>query len=174
MGGCERSCAVKGDPNVLIGGTFELTDQTGNRVSESAFRGKYMLVYFGYTFCPDVCPVDLQRISAALDLVGETSAIQPVFVTIDPARDTVQAMATYTQHFHPALMGLTGTEEEIATATSAYRIFFAKAPNAEDPDAYLMNHSSYIYLMDCDGNYIRHFSSDSTPEEIAAALKAVI
>ena len=163
-----------GDPGVLLGGAFELTDQTGNRVSDAAFRGKYLLIYFGYTFCPDVCPVDLQKISAALDLAGETDAIQPVFVTIDPVRDTVEAMATYTQHFHPSLIGLTGTEDEIAEATGAYRVYYAKAPNTDDPDAYLMNHSSYIYLMDCDGNYIRHFSSDSTAEEIAAALKALI
>ena len=175
LSGCSGGgCGTRGDSGVPIGGAFELTDTNGQRVSESAFRGKYLLIYFGFTYCPDVCPVDLQKMTQALDMAGgDADKVQPVFVTIDPGRDNPETVATYMQHFHPDFIGLTGTDEEIAAAAGAYRVYYAKVPNEDFPDAYLMNHSSNIYLMDCDGAFIQHFSQGTPVDDIAAAIKAL-
>ena len=158
----------------LIGGPFTLTDQTGTRRSDADLKGHYALVYFGYTYCPDICPTSLSNMTQALDLLAEQSprkaaAVLPVFVTIDPERDTVEALASYAEHFHPRLMALTGTTEEVAAAAKAYRIYYQKV---EEPDAsdYLMDHSSVIYLMGPDGGYLTHFTHASTVEEIAEGL----
>lgn len=158
----------------LIGGPFTLTDQTGARRSEADLEGRYALVYFGYTYCPDICPTSLSTMTQAVDLLAETApdkaeAVLPVFITVDPARDTVEALASYAAHFHPRLMALTGTEAEVSAAAKAYRIYYQKV---EDPSAsdYLMDHSSVIYLMAPDGSYLTHFTHASTAEEIAAGL----
>ncbi len=165
------------DPTTLIGGPFSLIDQTGKRVTEADFRGRYMLVFFGYTFCPDVCPVELQSMSAALDMLDQKTAakVTPVFITIDPARDTVAVMAAYVKAFHPRLIGLTGTAEEIAAAARAYRIYYQKAAaEAADDDSYLMDHSAIVYLMGPDGKYVAHFSPGTKPEAMAARLKDLL
>jgi len=163
---------------VEIGGPFELTDQTGARRSGADYRGRYMLVYFGYTYCPDVCPTSLLAMSRALQQLGESAPeaaeqVVPVFVTVDPERDTVEALAAYAPSFHPGLVALTGTPEEIAAAAKAYRVYYAKA---EDPSSgtYLMDHSSFIYLMGPDGAYRTHFSHAAQPEEIAEGLERQI
>ena len=172
--GCSEAggCGTKGDPNVPIGGTFELTGTDNMRINTESFGDKYQLIYFGFTYCPDVCPMDLQKMTEALDMAGRAAdKVQPVFVTIDPGRDDPEAIAAYMQHFHPRFIGLTGTDEEIADAAGAYRVYYARVENKEYPEAYLMNHSSNIYLMDCDGHFIRHFSQGTSPEEIAAAIK---
>jgi protein SCO1/2 len=160
----------------LIGGPFTLTDQTGARRSEADLQGHYALVYFGYTYCPDVCPTSLNTMTQAVDLLAETApgkaaAVLPVFVTVDPERDSVAALATYAGHFHPRMMALTGTPEEIAAAAKAYRIYYQKV---EEPDAsdYLMDHSSVIYLMAPDGSYLTHFTHASTVQDIAEGLAA--
>ena len=154
----------------LVGGPFELTDQHGNRVSDRDFRGRFMLVYFGYSFCPDVCPTDLAAMGAALDRLGaESEAVQPIFITIDPERDTVQRLADYAPLFHPRLIALTGTPEEIRRAASAYRVYFEKAGEGRD---YLMNHSGIIYLMDRDGSFITHFPQGTPAEDIADKIRA--
>ena len=115
----------------LVGGPFELVSHKGQPVTDKDFRGKYMLVSFGYTYCPDVCPTELQVISAALDELGDKARdIQPIFITIDPERDTVAALAQYMQSFHPSYIGLTGSPEAIAKAAKAYRVYYAKSdPN---------------------------------------------
>jgi cytochrome oxidase Cu insertion factor (SCO1/SenC/PrrC family) len=164
--------------SALIGGPFTLTDQTGARRSEADLRGRYALVYFGYTYCPDVCPTSLSTMSRAIDQLAETApdkaaAVLPVFITVDPERDTVEALATYASNFHPRMMALTGTPEEIAAAAKAYRIYYQRV---EEPDAsdYLMDHSSVIYLMGPDGNYLTHFTHVSTVDEIAEGLAAQV
>ncbi len=167
------SRAVGGTPE--IGGSFELRDQSGATRTQADFAGRHMLVYFGYTYCPDVCPTSLSIMSRALDLLeAETGSLEdrvvPVFVTVDPARDDVQAMAAYAEHFHPRLVALTGSDQQIAAAAKAYRVYYRKA---EDPSVseYLMDHSSFIYLMGPDGTYVSHFAHNASPQEIAEGLK---
>jgi protein SCO1/2 len=158
---------------VPIGGDFALTDHTGARVGEASFRGRLMLVYFGYTWCPDVCPTELQVIGAALDLVGEdASEVAALFITVDPERDTWQVLADYVPHFHERLIALTGTPRDIAAAARAYRVYYAKADAGDG--AYLMDHTSLVYLMDRDGAYLRHFTGAATAEEIAAAVREAL
>lgn len=158
----------------LIGGPFVLTDQTGQQRSEADLEGHYALIYFGYTYCPDICPTSLSTMTQGIDLLEErapekAAAVLPVFVTVDPERDTVEALAGYAEHFHPRFLALTGTPEQVAGAAKAYRIFYQKVeePSASD---YLMDHSSIIYLMGPDGGYLTHFTHASTAEDIAKAL----
>lgn len=156
---------------VSIGGDFTLVDQNGVTRHSEDFRGKLMLVYFGYTFCPDACPTALQDMSRAVDLLGEKSdAVQPIFITIDPARDTVEQMKLYASNFHPRLVALTGTPEQVAEAAKAYRVFYEKG-NAIDAESYLMTHTGFIYLMGRDGKYLSHFSPGVTAEQMAAAIE---
>jgi protein SCO1/2 len=153
-----------------IGGSFSLVDQNGKRRGDADFRGKLMLVYFGYTYCPDVCPTELQTMSDALDLLGDKGdAVQPIFITIDPARDTPEQLRMYAGSFHPRLLALTGSEQEVAAAARAYKVYYRKSeqPNGE----YLMDHSSYVFLMGRDGRYIRHFLPGATPEQMAEAIR---
>ena len=159
----------------LVGGPFSLTDQDGRRVTDEDFRGAYFLVYFGYTYCPDVCPVDLQDMSAALDLLDDKTLgqIQPVFITIDPERDTVDVMKTYVSLFHPKLTGLTGSPEEIAEVSRAYRVYARKVESESDTE-YLMDHSAITFLMDPDGKYVAHFSSGFKPEAMARRLEELV
>lgn len=160
--------------SALIGGPFTLTDQKGEGRSEADLEGRYALIYFGYTYCPDICPTSLATMTQALDLLAETApgkaaAVLPVFITVDPARDTVEALASYAEHFHPRLLALTGTEEEVAAAAKAYRIYYQKVEDASASD-YLMDHSSVIYLMAPDGSYLTHFTHASSAEDIAEGL----
>ena len=142
-------------------------------MSEQDFAGKPMLIYFGYTFCPDVCPTELSAMSQALDLLGDDAAeIQPVFITIDPARDTTEQMAEYVAHFYPTMVGLTGSVEQVAGAAKAYRVYYARGPGEDD--AYLMDHSSFIYVMDAGGKYRAHFGPNTAPEEMARRLRELL
>jgi cytochrome oxidase Cu insertion factor (SCO1/SenC/PrrC family) len=159
----------------LVGGPFTLTDQHGAVVTEQDFAGRYMLIYFGYTYCPDFCPMSLSNMTQALDLLPPEQAEQvvPILITIDPERDTVEQLAEYAPLFHPRLVALTGTPEETRQAAKAYRVYFSKAGNGDGSD-YLMDHSTFIYLMGPDGKYVRHFSHTATPEEIAAGIAAAV
>ena len=164
--------------SALIGGPFTLTDQSGARRSEADLKGRYALIYFGYTYCPDICPTALSTMTQGLDLLAEQApdkakAVLPVFVTVDPERDTVAALASYAEHFHPRLLALTGTPEEVSAAAKAYRIFYQKVEEAGASD-YLMDHSSVIYLMGPDGSYLTHFTQASTAEDIAKGLAAQV
>jgi len=155
----------------LIGGPFSLTDHTGKPVTQDDFKGKLMLVFFGYTYCPDICPAELQVMSAALDALGaDAEKVTPVFITVDPARDTVEQMASYVASFHPRLVGLTGSEEAVKEAAKAYRVYYAKAGDANSPD-YLVDHSAIVYLMGRDGNYLTHFSYGTSAEKMAAGIR---
>lgn len=170
--------ATKSTGAAAIGGPFQLTDHNGNRVTEKSFSGKYLLVYFGYTYCPDVCPTGLTEISNALDLLGPVAdKLQPLFITIDPARDTPEQLKEYATYFHPRLIGLTGTPAEIAAAAKTYRIYYAKVdskePNA-DPDDYTMDHSAIVYLMGPDGQFRQHFSHGTDAETMARRIKEIV
>lgn len=160
----------------LVGGPFKLTDQHGRTVRDSDFRGKYMLVVFGYTFCPDVCPAELQVMTAALDQLGPLAdRIQPVFITIDPQRDTVPQLSLYAGNFHPRLVLLTGSSAEIADVAKAYRVYYDKAEGSAGTSRdYLMDHSSIIYLMGPDGQFVRHFTYTTDAAALAQQLRQSI
>ncbi len=164
-----------GSGEALVGGPFTLTDHNGQRVTDQDFRGKYMLIFFGFTFCPDVCPSELQVMSAALDELGaEGEKIQPVFITIDPARDTPEAMKVYVSNFHPRMIGLTGSEQDIAVVAKAYRVYYAKAKGSEASPDYLMDHSTILYLMGPDGKFVKHFTYGTDVKALVEGLRSVI
>jgi protein SCO1/2 len=171
-----RHLAQPGGTGVaLVGGPFSLTDQDGRRVSEKDFLGKHMLVFFGFTYCPDICPTELQVMTAALDALGpDAEKIQPVFVSVDPERDTPAVLKSYVANFSPRLVGLTGTPEEIAAMAKAYRVYYAKSGNQSSPEDYLVDHSSIIYLMGPDGRFIRHFPYTTDVAKLTAELKEAV
>jgi cytochrome oxidase Cu insertion factor (SCO1/SenC/PrrC family) len=161
-----------GTGEALVGGPFTLTNQDGKRVTDQDFRGKYMLIFFGFTYCPDVCPSELQVMSAALDEMGvEGDKIQPVFITIDPVRDTPEAMKLYVSNFHPRMVGLTGSEADIAAVARAYRVYYAKAKGSENSPDYLMDHSTILYLMGPDGKFVKHFTYGTDVKVLVEGLR---
>jgi cytochrome oxidase Cu insertion factor (SCO1/SenC/PrrC family) len=155
-----------------VGGAFELTDQSGRRRTDADFRGRLVVLYFGYTYCPDVCPTELQSISLALDRLGAAAdAVQPIFITVDPERDTPARLAEFVASFHPRLIGLTGSLAEIRKTAIAYRTFFAK--NGTTPAGeYSVDHTGFIYLIGKDGHYLGFLPPGATPDEIADAIRA--
>lgn len=169
-----RQAQTRVSGEALIGGAFTLTDETGATVTDADFRGRAMLVYFGYTYCPDVCPFSLQIMAAALDQLTdeERARIQPILITIDPERDTVEQLAQYVSSpaFPENLTGLTGTPEQIAVAASAYRVAYRRS-EGEDESDYLVDHTSIIYLMDQQGRFVDVFAHGSDPQTMAARLK---
>lgn len=166
--------ADAGSLTAQIGGPFKLTDQNGAQRTDADFRGKLMLVYFGYTYCPDVCPTELTVIATALDQLGaDVSQVAPIFITVDPTRDTAKVMKEYVAQFSDKLIGLTGSESDIAAAAKAYRVYYAKVPGT-DGSPYLMDHTSLIYLMDRQGRFLKHFTPNSRAEDIAAAIRDAI
>lgn len=175
-GGNEQTAGNAQGPlaGARIGGPFTLTNQGGQRVTDKDFAGKYRIVYFGYSYCPDVCPVDLQLLMQGLRLFERQDAaaaakVQPIFITVDPARDTPEVLKTYVAAFHPRLVGLTGSEQEIAAAAKAYAVYYRKAENAGASE-YLMDHSRQTYLMGPDGKPIALLPQDETPQAVAAEL----
>lgn len=159
----------------LIGGPFALTDQHGKKVTDADFRGRHMLVFFGFTNCPDICPAGLQLIAAALDKLGSKAAnVTPIFISVDPERDTPEKLAAYVKNFDDRLVGLTGTKEEVAAAAKAYRVFYEQTPNEKNPADYGMNHTSIIYLMGPDGAYVAHFTPMTNIDEMVAKLSKVL
>ena len=159
-------------PLVPIGGAFSLQDGDGRTVTDRDFRGRFMLVYFGYTHCPDACPTALQDMATALDDLGAQRAqVAPVFITVDPERDTPAVMKDYVSAFGPGITALSGSTEAVAAAARAYRVYYAKRPKA---DGYDMDHSSIIYLMDRQGRFLSNFTHETPPEQIAAKLRASV
>jgi len=147
-----------------VGGPFELTDHNGKKRTDAEFRGKLLLVYFGYTYCPDVCPADLLQISLALDKLGAAGDdVQPLFISLDPERDTREVLAQYVSAFHPRLIGLTGTPEQIRKVADAYKVYYAKY-KPPDGGVYLIDHSGFTYVVDRDGKY-RGFFPPGTPAD---------
>lgn len=149
-----------------IGGPFTLVSETGATVTDRDVITGPTLVYFGYTFCPDVCPLDNQRNAEAVDILEEMGIeVTPVFVTVDPARDTTEVMAAFTDAFHPRMLGLTGTEEQVRAAQAAYRSY----AKVRDPgeEFYLVDHSTFTYLMTPDRGFVDFFKREVTPQELA-------
>lgn len=169
-----------------IGGAFTLTDANGKKVSDAQFRGKYMLVFFGFTRCPDICPVTMASITGAMEMLGGKAAdVAPVFITVDPKYDTPAQMKKYLSHFDKRIVGLTGTEEQIKSAAAAYKAYYAeKEPEHSAHGAHGdregggqeggVDHSSFLYLMDKNGAYITHFPYDVAPDTLAKTLKEKI
>jgi protein SCO1 len=154
-----------------IGGPFTLENSAGKTVTARDFRGKYMLVYFGYTYCPDVCPTTLNAVAAALDKLGsKANDLAPIFITVDPQRDTPLVMQRYTAAFSPKLIGLTGTPDEIAKVAKEYRVYYAKHVTGPGPNDYSMDHSSIIYLMGPDGKFIAPVPAEESPATMAADI----
>jgi cytochrome oxidase Cu insertion factor (SCO1/SenC/PrrC family) len=162
-------------PGLSMGGPFTLTAHTGEEVSSSAFEGDFMLIYFGYTFCPDICPLELATMAATLDILAETDpevaeAVKPVFITVDPARDTVDVIGEYVAAFHPDFVGFTGGETEVASLAREFRVYVAKHPPDEYGD-YLVDHTGYVYLMGPNGEFVTLFQGGNPPEILAEGLR---
>jgi protein SCO1/2 len=154
-----------------IGGPFSLIDQTGHGVTDADFRGKLMLIYFGYTYCPDVCPTTLGNVVQAYDLLApeEQAQVVPIFITVDPERDTVDQIAQYVDAFSPVLVGLTGSPDQIAPVLKEFRVY---AHKVESKDAsYSVDHSSILYVMGKDGKFLSHFTGEAPPQDLVAGLK---
>ena len=157
-----------------IGGPFELMDHRGQMVTDAQVLDQPALVYFGYTFCPDVCPMDVARNVVAVEILADADVtVKPVFITIDPARDTVDYLADFVANNHPEMVGLTGTAEQIAKAARAYKVYYRKQPS-EDEDYYLMDHSSFSYFMVPDVGFVDFLRSDLPPEVVADRLACVL
>ena len=153
-----------------MGGGFNLVDQNGKPTSEAKFAGKYALIYFGYSFCPDVCPTGLQTISAGIEKAGSRGKnVVPVFISVDPERDTPDQLKQYTALFHNRMEGLTGTKEQIDALTKKFRVYYAIRKDKADED-YPVDHSSFAYLMDPDWNLVAVFRHEVTPDQIATVL----
>lgn len=157
---------------IPIGGPFHLTDDKGRAVTDAAYRGRWMLVFFGYTNCPDECPLTLQKMAAALGKLGPSAdKVAPLFVTVDPARDTPARLASYLENFDPRIVGLTGTDAQIATVAKAYRVYYSPAQH-EASGADLVSHSTLLYLMNPAGSFDSVLPSDVDADGLAATLRA--
>lgn len=162
---------VVGQPS--IGGPFRLTDQYGKTVTQADFRGRYMLIYFGYSYCPDVCPTTLGVMAQALEKLGaQSERVVPVFITVDPARDTPKVLADYMKAFGPNFIGLTGSNDQIKAVEKEYRVYAAKRPL--ENGNYGMDHSSVIYLMGTNGKMVSFYDEAMSPDDLAKDLKEKI
>lgn len=159
----------------LVGGPFTLTDQTGKRVTEKDFLGKYMLVFFGFTHCPDICPSALQVMSAALEKLGDKARdITPVFVSLDAERDTPEKLADYIQSFDKRFVGLTGSKEEVAAVAKVYRVYYQIVPDDKVAGDYTIDHAAIIYLMGKDGQFVTHIPHTNSVDQVVAALSKAL
>ncbi len=160
---------------MAVGGPFALVDGDGKAVTDRSWRGKFMLVYFGYTFCPDVCPTTLNHVADALDRLGPAGErVQPLFITVDPKRDGPAVVKQYAAAFGPRMIGLTGSPEQIGAAARAYRVYYAEHRTGTGGDDYTMDHSSVLYLMGPDGRFVAPVRADLAGPEMAAALSKLI
>lgn len=158
-----------------IGGPFTLTDHNGRTVTEADFKGKPTLIYFGFTYCPDVCPTSLLLMQTAVEQLGEDAEqrVNMVLITVDPERDTPAVLKDYVGNFGPTMVGLTGTPEQIAAVAREFRVYYRKV-ESKDGAPYLMDHSSIFYLLDKRGRFVRHFTHQSKAEDISAALRPLL
>jgi cytochrome oxidase Cu insertion factor (SCO1/SenC/PrrC family) len=155
-----------------IGGPFTLTDQDGKPRTEADFRGRLTLVYFGFTYCPDVCPTDLLQIALAMEQLGPAGEmVQPVFITVDPERDTPEHLKEYLSAFHPRFAGLTGDAVAVQAAARAYRVYYQKAAFGDGPD-YTVDHSAFMYLMGRDGRYLGFFPPGTPAERLTEVIRS--
>jgi protein SCO1/2 len=160
---------------VTIGGPFTLTSPDGTTVTDQTYRGKWLLVYFGFTSCPDSCPTALLEIAVALEKLGpDADKLQPLFITVDPRRDTPDVMGTYTQSFDSRIVGLTGTRQQIAAVAQEYGVYYAPRNSGPGAGDYVMDHSTYLYLMDAEGKFVRGFDADTPSERIAEVVRGAM
>jgi len=162
-----------------IGGAFELVNTKGETVTEQDFRGRYLLVNFGYTYCPDVCPGTLANITRALNRLAETDPakaeqVVPIFITVDPNRDDVETMGHYVSNFHDRMVGLTGSPKKIHDVAKKYRVYYEKSDQTMADGEYLVNHSSYVYVMGPKGRYLEHFTHKTAPDAMANVLSRLM
>ena len=159
------------------GGPFLLTNHRGDAVTDAEFRGRYMLVFFGYTHCPDICPMTLSEVTSALELLGDdAAAITPLFVTVDPSSDPPEVLAEYVGYFHPSIVGLSGTPDQIADMADAYRATYEQVPiepagDDDDGADYSVDHSAFVYLMGPAGEFRTAFAFGTTPEKMARGIR---
>jgi len=160
---------------VKLGGAFELVDHNGRPFTQEELKGKYTLLYFGYTYCPDVCPTELQTIAEALKLLDKelVKDMRVVMVSIDPERDTPQVLKDYMGNFGPNFIGLTGTPEQVRKMAKQWRTFYRKAEDTAD-GGYLMDHSAIVFLLDKQGNYLRHFAYGTPPDRMAEGIREAV
>jgi protein SCO1 len=160
---------------VTIGGPFTLSTADGMAVTDQTYRGKWLLVYFGYTFCPNSCPTTLLEVATALNELGVAAAqVQPLFITVDPQRDTPEVLRQYTQSFDSRIVGLTGTSEQIAAAAQEYGAYYVQHATGPGPNNYVMDHSTYLYVMDPQGKFVRAFETGTSADQIAGTLRVLM
>lgn len=164
--------ANKGIGKPLIGGPFHLTTTSGADFTDENIKGKYSLIYFGFTHCPDICPEELDKMAGMIDLVKAKhgKVLRPLFISCDPARDTPEVIEKYLVEFHPDIVGMTGTWQEVKDVCKAYRVYFSTPPDVKPGQDYLVDHSIYFYLMDPDGDFVeaigRNFTMDAAAKVI--------
>jgi protein SCO1/2 len=160
---------------MTIGGPFTLVEGDGTAVTDRTFHGRWLLVYFGYTYCPDICPTTLNELAETLAQLGPLAGrVTPLFITVDPARDTPTVVGKYVKSFDPRIVGLTGTPEQIAAVAREYRVYYKKEPTGKGADDYLMDHSSIIYVMAPDGRYVTLFTGQQKPDQMASRLRELL
>lgn len=160
--------------NSMIGGDFTLVDHNGNEVTQADYAENYKLIFFGFTYCPAVCPTELRKVAEILEILGEDGEmVTPIFISVDPERDTVEQMAQYVEQFHPRLVGLTGSMEQIDAVKDAYKVYASKVEN-EMMEGYMVDHSSFLYFMSPENTLIELYPSKDTAQDIADAVKETI
>ncbi len=159
--------------NALIGGDFTLTDHNGDKFNSNKMKGKLSLVYFGFTYCPDICPTTLNKLTNVISTLEKYKIdILPIFITIDPERDGQKLLKEYLSHFHPKFIGLTGSEDEIKKVADLYKVFHAKSQDSNATSSnYMIDHSSFVYLMDKNGKYMKHFYMSDTEKDIIEYIR---
>jgi protein SCO1/2 len=173
--GVDDAAGSSPSPNVSVGGPFALQDGDGKTVTDQTYRGKWELVFFGYTFCPDVCPTTLSAVADALEKLGPlASQVQPLFITVDPKRDTPEVIGAYVKNFDPRIVGLTGSPEAVGAAAKQYQVYYAPQKTGDGPDDYLMDHSAALYLMNPQGGFVRIFGSNVTGDQLVDKLRPLL
>jgi len=156
-----------------IGGPFQLVDHNGRKVSEKSFSGQHLLIFFGFTYCPDICPAALQKVSVVLEQLGpKAEGLKPLFISVDPERDTVEQLKLYMSNFDKRIVGLTGSNAQVANAVKVFRAYAKKREDASNSDGYTMDHSSFLYLMAPNGEFVTHFTHVSPVDKMVERLAA--
>ena len=160
---------------VTIGGPFTLVAPDGTTVTDQTYRGKWLLVFFGFTFCPNTCPTTLLEIAAVLERLGpDAGKLQPLFITVDPQRDTPEVMGHYLQSFDPRIVGLTGTAQQIVAVAQEYGAYYTPHRIGPGPEDYVMDHSTYLYLMNREGKFVRGFDAETPSDRVARVIRELM